>query len=98
MVIIFLDIVGKAVMWSLLKQLFCIFPQAMRTHCQEKGKGKTCSCSGLGDFAPWNGQGLEWEFWRDTSLRSKDKRGVQMELLQTRESGILCQIPCEQKV
>lgn len=34
----------------------------------------------------------------DTSLRSKDKRGVQIELLQTRESEILCQIPCEQKV
>ena len=64
MVIIFLDIVGKAdssVMWSLLKQLFCIFPQAMRIHCQDKGTGKKdLLLFWVGGFCPleWAGTGV----------------------------------------
>ena len=64
MAIIFLDIVGKAyssVMWTQQKQVFCIFPQATRTHCQGKGKGKKdLFLFWVGGFCPleWAGTGV----------------------------------------
>lgn len=102
MAIIFLDIVGKAyssVMWTLLKTGFLHFPTSHEDPLSGKGEGKERLVLVLGWGILPPGVGRDWGGSSgDTSLRSKDKRGVQMELLQTRESRILRQIPCEQKV
>lgn len=66
----------------------------MRTIVRERGRERLVLVLGLGEADPPS-VGRDWggrELWRDTSLRRKDKMGVQMELLQTRESGIHCQI------
>lgn len=66
MAILFLDIMGKSRLFCDVdptKTGFLHFPTSHETHCRERGrKEKTCSCSGLGDFAPWVRQGLG--FWR----------------------------------
>lgn len=47
----------------------------MKMHCQGKRKGKKAWLlfQGWGEAAPWCGK----EFWRETTLKKKDKRGAE---------------------